>query len=774
MKHIYPVLSIIIIALCLNCTEKGQPIKLIGPGLQSAIVLDLGHFSNPEAAMSSINDVNWDDENFADDNLHRNILAALELQHYMTKIFNIPKSELPVVDDDNLPAGTIIFIGSPEEKPGLLQVRKKLEKRWKKVKSQSAQGFRLDTFSFKDSQDFLVLSGKSSLGTLYAVYELLDRWGVRWISPGDSSEIVPSRGGMILPPMNEYFEPDMEVRGFVRETVNNSLNVNNLLSPEFLQWMARNRLNYIWQTDAYLQMQKQYGIITNCGEQDQSELPLNPKARYPYNHQDFTGDEELPADVYRPSSEYSGDINHDNILSYLEAHPEWYDLTKSKLTETEDMRLVAGICVTNNDFLSELNKGILGNLESGKWKNAHHYILRKSDNTGWCSCEECSRLGNQANKFLYLLNRIQLFMNHSAQGSTQSRMIRIAGLTDSTTIKPPTHKLPHDFDYENIRIILTPVERCYNHSIIDPNCTEVNQHIMQLLKSWTDKSCYYKGKIYLSELYNNRQFRDLPVVFTNVINKDIPFYFETGINGLCYTNARISNAGVHAMINYQFARQSWRSQVDVDSLKIEYITTLYPGQYDLMKEYYNKLEKAMANISAWKFELVERINKIMMKTLNEPLMPLKKFKQHYSLESTNYQQNNATNWEMTYQLVYELRYILQEALAGNISDKTKGRLIDLYYQLLYAELTINLFDNVIRFMTLGNEEPEMKTESLLRLASITSELQKYEVTYSVIGNTNGLDASGIKEAVDQIITQNRNIIDKYKTSLNEKDQLKIY
>jgi len=355
-----------------------------------------------------------------------------------------------------------------------------------------------------------------------------------------------------------------------------------------------------------------------------------------------------------------------------------------------------------------------------------------------------------------------------------TRMVHVSGIVDSTTIKPPERKLPHDFDYENIRIILVPIERCYNHAINDPLCTEINLGIHQLIKLWTNKSCHYKGKIYISELYNNRHFRDLPVVFTNVINKDIPFYFETGVKGLCYANARVNNPGVHAMLNYQFARQAWKLKVDIDSLKIEYIKTLYPGEYELLKEYYNKLEEAMANISAWKFELAERINKITINSLHEPLLPLKKFKQHYTLESTNFELNNGTNWEMTYQLVYELRYVLQDALTGNISESTKNRLIELYYQLLYAELTINLYDNVIRFMTLGNDEPEMKTEAILRLASIANDLQQYQVQYSVIGQTNGLDASGIKEAVDQIIIQNSDIIKKYKTTLNEKDQLKIY
>jgi len=754
--------------------EKQQPIKLIGPGTQCSIVMDLGNYTDPEAIIETKNNVNWDDNDSKDNDIYRNALAALELQYYMTKIFNVPKSELSIVDDDKLPTGTIIFIGIPQDKQGLQQVSKQLKKRWRRVKSHSVQGFRMDTFSFKEAQDFFVLSGRNSLGTLYAVYELLDRWGVRWIAPGDSCEIVPAKGGMILRPMNEYFEPVMEVRGFIRETIDNQLDSNKLISSEFFQWMSRNRLNYFWQTDTLLQLQKQYGIITNCGEQGQSNLPLNPLAQYPYNHPDFEGDEEYPGDSYRTSTEYAGDVNNDSILSYFEAHPEWYNLTKTTINNTENESLQPGICVTNKEIITELNQGVIVNLTKGKWKNAQHYIFRKLDNVNWCQCEECSKIGNNTNKLLLLLHNIQVSLNEAFKMSKLTRMVHVSGIIDSTTIKPPERKLPHDFDYENIRIILVPVERCYNHAINDPLCTEINLGIHQLIKLWTNKSCHYKGKIYISELYNNRHFRDLPVVFTNVINKDIPFYFETGIKGLCYSNARVNNAGVHAMLNYQFARQAWKSKVDIDSLKIEYIKTLYPGEYELLKEYYNKLEEAMANISAWKFELAERINKITINSLYEPLLPLKKFKQHYTLESTNFELNKGTNWEMTYQLVYELRYVLQEALAGNISESTKKRLIELYHQLKYAELTINLYDNVIRFMTLGNDEPEMKTEAILRLANIANDLQKYQVQYSVIGQTNGFDASGIKEAVEQIIIQNSDIIKKYKTSINEKDQLKIF
>jgi len=158
MKIQYIISSLLIIVLLLTgCGSKEQPVKLIGPGAFCAIVLDLGSFTDVESAAAG-KDINWSDDNFQDDAICHNAMAAMELRRYMARIFGLSEMEIPVQDDSRLPAqGSIIFIGRPLNNVNdlLNTVESKLNKRWKKVKSQSPQGFRLDTFPLKKAVTFL-------------------------------------------------------------------------------------------------------------------------------------------------------------------------------------------------------------------------------------------------------------------------------------------------------------------------------------------------------------------------------------------------------------------------------------------------------------------------------------------------------------------------------------------------------------------------------------------------------------------------------------------
>jgi len=558
----------------------------------------------------------------------------------------------------------------------------------------------------------------------------------------------------------------MEVRGFIRETVENMANINNQVPETFCLWMLRNRLNYLWNNELSVSLQKQYGIINNCGDYGLENSALNPHSAYPYQHPGFPTTASMPDDPRQPSAEFAGDVNNDNTLSYMEAHPEWYGLTKTTITAQSG----PGLCVANQEFIDELSVSIITNLNQGVWSNAGDYILQIPAQVSWCICPECSILGNDTNKFLHLLNAIQQNINQAHKNGTLNRTVRTLGLTDSVTINPPTRKLERDYDYDHIRVILTPVQRCYNHALVDASCTEVNQVLLRSMVPWMEKSCHYKGKFYISELYNNREFHDLPLVFTSVIHKDIPFYFESGCKGLMFANVRIYNPGVHSFTNYQFARQSWRPNADLDSLRIEFIRTQYAGEYNLLKDYYSTLEEAMANVSAWRFELADRINHITCDSLSEPLLPLHKFTQHFTLDENNNTLDKGVNWELTYQYVYELRYILLEAMSGSVQTVAKYRLLELYEQIRYAELVVNLYDNVIRFLTMNEDEPEMKTEALIRMESMAQELNKYQIKYPALGVVNGLQASGIQKAVQKLAQENSAIIAQYKNSPSGDDE----
>ncbi len=738
----YFIYLLAILLLIINCGPGEQPITLISPSQICTIVLDLGNYDDAVKASQVI-----DHNNITLDSLDQAIAihayAARELQQYLAKMLELSTQEIPIVDDNDIPDGPIIFIGTPRSGGKREAVYKKLRKRWKKTKSKSPQCFRQDTFWFKESQDFLVLSGRTPTAVLYSVYDFLDRLGVRWISPQASGEIVPKQGGLILQPIARYFTPQMKLRGFLYDYLG-EVPASQQLTPEFLTWMGRNRLNLAKYSDSTRYLYNKLGIKTTNGDVELLKMALNPDAPYPYKHKSFENPGATEPDPYPLSSQFTGDRNKDNILSYFEAHPEWYLVSSQE----------PALCVSQNTFMSEILKQIKDRL-SNQWKNIDYLELYNISQLPWCSCNECSNLGNDTNKWLYML---QIVNTEIQKSSTPKKII---GLNDKYTVVPPEQEL-QGFDYDNIQVFISPHHRCYNHTLYDEKC-KVNYNIVESLHSWQNQNSNYENSINVCELYNNRDFQNLPLLFTTVMNLDMPLYHKLGVKGMATENPWVTNGGANNFMNYQLARQAWRQHVDLDSLKIEYIVNQYPGAYQLMQEYYNKIEEAMANIAVWKWDLADQVNHVILDSTAKTLLPLENFADHFTLDETTSNPQTGTNWERTYQLIYEVQYILYEALTGDIPPQTQKRLLELNQQKKYSELMVNLYDNVIRSMTLGQDEPEMKIESLIRLEEIENELKDFTITEPAFGIKNGLEASGIQKAVNQLVMDNQSVINKYKT-----------
>ncbi|HIC88128.1 MAG TPA: DUF4838 domain-containing protein, partial [Anaerolineae bacterium] len=251
------------------------------------------------------------------------------------------------------------------------------------------------------------------------------------------------------------------------------------------------------------------------------------------------------------------------------------------------------------------------------------------------------------------------------------------------------------------------------------------------------------------------RFRDLPVVFTSIMKKDIPDYYRLGVRGMYYMQPRQTDLGVQTLLNYQFARLLWNPAADVDSLTNEFFQLYYAGVGDLMKEYYSDIEKAMANIMAWRGELVQRIREYASGKLHKPILPLQKYRQHFYFEEHLSRKNDGTDWANTLQLIHEARFLLDDAMERAVPDVVMNRLLDDEYQLHYAELTVRLYDYVIRLLTLGEDEPEMLEEASLRLRDIAAQLDKFQIRSPAYGVVNGLEASEIKNEVRYLLDKSR-------------------
>jgi len=84
----------------------------------------------------------------------------------------------------------------------------------------------------------VVLQGANERGVLYAVYELLERLGCRFLAPGDDGENVPKLSTISLKPFETNQTPSHPTRGFMVDAIGSH-------NTQFIDWLAKNRYNTI-------------------------------------------------------------------------------------------------------------------------------------------------------------------------------------------------------------------------------------------------------------------------------------------------------------------------------------------------------------------------------------------------------------------------------------------------------------------------------------------------------------------------------------------------
>ena len=121
--------------------------------------------------------------------------AAEELCGYLETLFGVvcrPTTDPPEE------AGCLFLVGTAETNPAGAGVFPEL----------SDQGILLRRTEYRGIPE-LIVGGGSPRATLWAVYELAERWGVRYLLSGD---VLPERPGEILPEVDAILEPALSVR----------------------------------------------------------------------------------------------------------------------------------------------------------------------------------------------------------------------------------------------------------------------------------------------------------------------------------------------------------------------------------------------------------------------------------------------------------------------------------------------------------------------------------------------------------------------------------
>ncbi len=244
--------------------------------------------------------------------------AAEELQSHIEKISG---AKLPVVSQPPAPGAKAVLLGA-DLYPG------RDAPDWKAM---GDDGFLLSV----QADGPIVIAGGRKRGTLYGVYTLLERIGVRWWTPTES--FLPSLKTIRLPATAETQVPKLEYRDMM---------YGEIYGAEGQLWAVRNKVNgFAW-----------------------SRAPEKYGGRY----------------------EFVGNLVHSYMTllgrSGMETKPEMLALVNGKRTNDQP-------CLTNPDTVKAMTAGVLRAFRENP--GAKFVVVGQMDNRNYCRCDTCKALADK-------------------------------------------------------------------------------------------------------------------------------------------------------------------------------------------------------------------------------------------------------------------------------------------------------------------------------------------------------------------------------------------
>ncbi|MFQ6097545.1 MAG: DUF4838 domain-containing protein, partial [Armatimonadota bacterium] len=441
--------------------------------------------------------------------------AAAELQGYLAKMSG---ARLPIVKE-----------GQPADLPYSFFVGATRRATQTGVRPNERRMGR-DGFRLRSIPAGLIILGRNDLGTVFGVYELLERYfDVRWFMPGEIGECVPRRDTLRIGRINLVFKPSFRVRWVGTG-----------------EWPLRQRMN------AYVK----------AGDR-------NVGVRWKWHFHTFR--------ILIPPEKYYGE------------HPEYFALVNGQRKVTESKTHGNQLCTSNPDVIKEVAKNLIAVLDEDP--DIEIITLSPNDGGGFCECEDCRALDEpDRDWFAKYSRRLAIFNNEVARIVKHKHpdvLIKVGAY--AMYARPPL-----DEDYrpeDNLFFQLCHLYFCHNHPLGSDECKagvtyqpkpqfQPNQEFCKILDRWLELSPH----LFVYEYYaiGGMQRAKLPWPLLHTIRSDIPYYRDRGVEGF-YT--QLTETTWHRLgLNYYLAAKlCWNADLDVDALLDDYFEKFYGPAVGPMK-----------------------------------------------------------------------------------------------------------------------------------------------------------------------------------------------
>jgi len=449
--------------------------------------------------------------------------AAAEFQRYAKAISG---AELPIVNEPAKPQGYGVWLG---------QTAKVKAARFTLTEKKLGR----DGYAARADAKGLVVVGRCPLGTLFGVYDILEReFGVRWCEPDkDLGDVVPSAKSLAVGTFRREFRPSFDYRWVSKGN-----------------WALHQRMNCYVKVGG-----KQAGV------------------NWKWHFHTFA--------ILIPPEKFS------------EAHPEWFAMIKGKRrTFKKRPSHGAQLCTTNPEVIDKLAEGMLATLDADP--TIEIITLSPNDGGGFCECPKCTALDEPGRGWFARYSKRLAVLNQEIAKRIRKRYPKVLIKVGAYAMYA---RLPLIENYKpepNLLFQLCHIYFCHNHPITSGKCTAdatykpshnflPNQEFAALLKRWRKLT----NNLFIYEYYalggwaKNKML--WPMVHT--MRHDIPWYRDMGVRGF-YTQ---TNPWPRAPLNYYIAAKlAWDADLDVDWLINDFCRAFFADAAEPMKAYLLGIEEA--------------------------------------------------------------------------------------------------------------------------------------------------------------------------------------
>ena len=437
--------------------------------------------------------------------------AIRELVEYVRKITGV---ELPV-DSAPRPGYVPIYAGSAarQELAGTA---------WEKLGR--------DGFVLRSSTGGILIAGGEDLGTLFGVYQLLEKHlGVRWFMPSALGEVVPRSDRLVIGSFEEIEIPAFPIR---------------------------------WVEDGDWALHQKMNVAVAIGGKP---VGINWKWSF-HTHFKLIPPEE-----------------------YYDQHPEWFALIKGDRRRPSPGQQGRQLCTSDPRLIEEMAKNVIRMFDEDPTLDV--LALAPQDGGGFCQCVACRALDEErpAGEAWHATysRRLAIFNNEVARRVARkhpNKQIKVGAYAMYL-------RVPLDPGYrpeQNLAVQVCHTYSCNSHPIESPNCAGNTKYFRKELEHWAGLTKH----LFIYEYYNKGAWGGLPYYQVHLIRQDIPYYHRLQVEGF-YTQSAGRRWPVCGLNHYIAAKLVWDADLDVDRLLDDFYEKFYADAAAPMRDYWQTLERAL-------------------------------------------------------------------------------------------------------------------------------------------------------------------------------------